>query len=213
MTSRPVGWRREPARHALAARGVRTNLGEPRFRSVTVEIPADTQDFMAIGYKGGLNDEPIEWIRDWFSKLGHEPTDEDYDAYGEHILEHILTDSDGSELEEYLSHLESSPQYTSAKNAWAEGYGLGIRKQIENDRKINPNFPRPSNAEIAKDKKTHDAVHGEWTRIMRNAEKQAQLLIREGKPPVVSLTGEPMTYDPKRRAFIGSKYGTVLKVE
>lgn len=29
VTKRPIGWRREPARHALAAKGVRTNLHQP----------------------------------------------------------------------------------------------------------------------------------------------------------------------------------------
>lgn len=211
--ARPVGWRKEPARHALAAKGVRTRTQKPRFRTISIQIPADEEDFKMLGYQAAEEEEPINWIRDWYKGLGHEPTREDYLQYAEAQADHILDDPNGSSFEEYLSYLEGSSDYQSSKRAWIEGYASGLAKTLEDDRKTNPNFPKPSDAEVSEMRKSEAAVHGEWTRIIRNAEKQAQLLIREGKPPVVNLTGEPMTYDPKQRAFIGSKYGTVLKVE
>lgn len=214
--TKPAGWRKEPARHALAAKGVRTSApkrSDITFRTVKVQIPADDDDFRALGQLAAHEEETIDWIREWFIQTGHEPTAADYLEYAESMTEHILSDSDGSQLEEYLSYLEGSPKYQSARHAWAEGYAKGVEMMIMHDRKANPNFPRPSDKETREDARIAAATHGAWARIMRNAEKQAQLLIRGGKPPIVSITGEQMTYDPKQRAFIGSKYGTVFKIE
>lgn len=186
---------------------------KPNFRTIKVQIPADEEDFKMLGYQVAEEEEPIHWIRDWYERLGHEPTHEDYTNYAAGVADHILDDPNGSMFEEYLSYLEGSSDYQSSKRAWIDGYASGLKKAIEDDRKRNPNFPKPSDSEAAETEKGAVAIHSEWQRIMRNAEKQAQLLIRQGNPPIVSLTGEQMTYDPKQRAFIGSKYGTVLKVE
>ncbi len=213
MSQKPVGWRKNPARHALAAKGIRTTPPKAHFRKVTVEIPADSEDFKALGFKSGLEEEPLEWVREWLKDLGHEPTDEDYLAYAERLTEHALDDPNGGLLEDWLSYLESSPKYQSSKRAWIEGMADGLKVQVIRARKSSPNFPNYSRYELRLEGETKAAVHDAWQSIMRKAEEKAKGLIRDGKEPIVEIAGERMRYDPARRVFSGTTTHGELKVE
>lgn len=143
--TKPTGWKQEPARHSLAAKGVRTRrLKElkPQYRTVSVRVLGTPKDFYALGYNNPESNLDTGVVADWITEgLRHDPTPEDYQNFGDMVAEEVITGRSDSELESQLRYYEGTAQYHEMRKAWARGYAQSVREIVEESRKKYVNFP------------------------------------------------------------------------
>jgi len=140
--TKPVGWRDDPARHSLAAKGVHTKPRSFSYRTVKVKVPKGVSDFTALGYNQAFAVEDTGTVADWITEgLRHDPTSEDYQRLGEMVAEETITGHSSSDLEEALRYYEETPKYRVMRKAWARGYAQYVHEIVRESKKKYVDFP------------------------------------------------------------------------